>query len=127
MAHGVLCPPGTYGLNLNKIDETACLPCPEGRFCFHYGTTETEVNSDALKCSAGYICGQGNVYQTPSEGDGNNGDSGQCEPGHYCPLGTIPTGPVKCPIARVKNEIILVNRLRFLSMRTSTIKKFEIF
>ncbi|CAG5113265.1 Oidioi.mRNA.OKI2018_I69.chr2.g7385.t1.cds [Oikopleura dioica] len=91
----VLCPPGTYGVSGDKKDETTCVRCPEGKACFHFGMTFSDIED----CEAGFMCGEGNIYRTPSEGDGDSMSSGPCEPGHYCPAGTTISGstaPKKC-------------------------------
>ena len=84
----ILCPPGTYGADDGKTDETTCQTCPEGKACFDFGMKV----SDLVDCEAGFVCGEGNIYKTPSDGDGGDPETGPCKPGHYCLAGTTSSG-----------------------------------
>ena len=58
--------------------------CPAGYYATNAAGAKTRDEACTL-CEAGYFC------------EGGNRPKVQCEPGHYCPIGTARTTQFPCP------------------------------
>ncbi len=82
----IFCPNGTYTKEnaTGLYSTTQCSPCTVGHFC--------QRGKISGKCSAGYLCYQGNPTPTPDGSDEKIGEI--CPYGFYCPVGA--TNKVAC-------------------------------
>eukprot|EP00057_Strongylocentrotus_purpuratus_P012752 XP_011667226.1 PREDICTED: neurogenic locus notch homolog protein 3 [Strongylocentrotus purpuratus] len=92
------CPKGTYRPNENGQALLDCTICDPGKYCAYEG--DTTVTGD---CDEGFFCIQGAWTAQPMDFDNyTDGDclcpslstGGRCQPGYYCPRGSIE--PEKC-------------------------------
>jgi len=97
---GNICPPGFY-CEINSTLPTACgvgrfsnglgnkalsdcTDCPRGQYCADASGTELNANNSG-PCNAGYLCILGSGVPTPT--NGVNGFA--CRPGHFCVTGAL--------------------------------------
>ncbi|KAL2085398.1 hypothetical protein ACEWY4_018718 [Coilia grayii] len=71
----ILCPNGTYGTQSGLKDESDCLMCPAGMFCFSQDPDQPITEP-----------------------------TGSCPDGHYCPPGTGPPNSFPCPPGSFRND-----------------------
>ncbi|XP_071497018.1 uncharacterized protein [Diadema antillarum] len=92
------CPAGYYNDYEGKQELADCKPCPPGQYC----ATPGLANSTGL-CAEGWYCIRGAWSDTPTDYGYNNitvscfcptnATGGQCEPGEFCPRGSIEPSP----------------------------------
>ena len=78
------CPVGEWFTSTGSVDsgisDHTCIPCPDGRACTVTGIYDPD---DAVNCSPGYYCRQGNSVSKPDQ----SVNGGPCRPNHYCEPG----------------------------------------
>ncbi|GCC23266.1 hypothetical protein chiPu_0001660 [Chiloscyllium punctatum] len=88
------CPNGTYSDRKGLVDESQCVPCPAGKYCYSEGTKPVAISQPTGDCPGGHYCplGTGNPHTFPckpgfylSHSAAEREEScSQCPPGYYC-------------------------------------------
>ena len=97
--NALACPVGTYNTESEQVSISACLPCPEGKYCDKTGISD---NRNLPSCASGYYCGIGSFSDRPGFiSNQTNQIFGYCQEGQYCP-GDEPA-PLPCEIGTFTN------------------------
>jgi hypothetical protein len=89
--------PCTIGQYQPATKQSACIPCPAGKYCDIMGLDNTGVL--ARPCDGGYFCLSGSTTPRPLGGDATGKP---CDRGYYCPEGSV--SMIACPGGRFENR-----------------------